>query len=98
VSLNKNGKWLINCNVDGTKTLNDDDIQGQLVYDGVAQSGLIRMGTASTIFLRSTGSRSWIINVTGQPKTAKLQAKKVTGTGTSYVDTNTNIVAVYLST
>jgi hypothetical protein len=98
VSLNKNGKWLINCNLDGTKTINDDDIQGQLVYDGTAQSGLIRMGAASATFLRSTGSRSWIVTVTGQPKTAKLQAKKVTGTGTSYVDTNTNIVAVYLST
>lgn len=98
VSLNKNGKWLILGNIDGTKTLNDDDIQGQLVYDGTAQTGLIRMGAASTVFLRSTGTRSWILSVTGQPKTAKLQAKKVTGTGTSYVDTNSNIVAIYLST
>lgn len=98
VSLNKNGKWLIIGNIDGTKTLNDDDIQAQLVYDGTAQTGLIRMGAASTVFLRSTGSRSWILSVTGQPKTAKLQAKKVTGTGTSYVDTNSNIVAIYLST
>lgn len=98
VSLNKNGKWLIIGNIDGTKTLNDDDIQGQLVYDGTAQTGLIRMGAASTVFLRSTGTRSWILSVTGQPKTAKLQAKKVTGTGTSYVDTNSNIVAIYLST
>lgn len=98
VSLNKNGKWLIIGNIDGTKTLNDDDIQGQLVYDGTAQTGLIRMGAASTVFLRSTGTRSWILSVTGQPKTAKLQAKKVLGTGTSYVDTNSNIVAIYLST
>ena len=98
VSLNKNGKWLIIGNIDGTKELNDDEIQGQLVYDGTAQTGIIRMGASSVTYLRSTGTRSWILSVTGQPKTAKLQAKKVLGTGTSYVDTNSNIVAIYLST
>lgn len=99
VSLNKNGTWLIICTVVGSKELNDDEIQGQLVYDSVAQSGIIRMAASSANFLRTTGTRSWVVSVTGQPKTAKLQCKKNAGTGTSTVDiTNCNIMAVFLTT
>jgi len=98
VNLDKDGKWLVTCCVVGSKEINDDEIQGQLVFDGVAQSGLIRMAASSANFLRSTGSRSWVVTVASQPKVAKLQCKKNAGTGGSSVDiTNTNIVAVYLT-
>ena len=98
VSLNKNGTWLVICTIVGSKEINDDEIQGQLVYDGTAQSGIIRMAASTANFIRTTGTRSWPIAVTGQPKTAKIQVKKNAGTGTSSVDaTNSNIVAVYLT-
>ena len=98
VSLNKDGTWLVTCTIVGSKELNDDEIQGQLVYDSVVQSGIIRMAASSANFIRTTGTRSWVITVSGQPKTAKIQVKKNAGTGTSSVDaTNSNIVAVYLT-
>ena len=98
VSLNKDGTWLVICTIVGSKEINDDEIQGQLVYDGTAQSGIIRMAASTANFIRTTGTRSWPIAVTGQPKTAKIQVKKNAGTGTSSVDaTNSNIVAVYLT-
>jgi hypothetical protein len=98
VSLDKDGTWLVICTVVGSKEINDDEIQGQLVYDGTAQSGIIRMAASTANFIRTTGTRSWPIVVTGQPKTAKIQVKKNAGTGTSSVDaTNSNIVAVYLT-
>lgn len=98
VSLDKDGTWLVTCTIVGSKELNDDEIQGQLVYDSVVQSGIIRMAASSVVFIRTTGTRSWIITVSGQPKTAKIQVKKNAGTGTSSVDaTNSNIVAVYLT-
>jgi hypothetical protein len=99
VNLNKNGTWLILGNFVGRKEVNDDEIQGQLVYDGTAQSGIVRMGINSATVITCTGSRSWIVTVTSQPKTAKLQARKATGTGFSTVETiNSNIVAVFLTT
>lgn len=99
VTLNKNGTWLITANIVGSKELNDDEIQAQYVYDGSAVSGIIRMAASSATFMRSTGSRSWIQSVTSQPKVAKLQVKKNSGTGFSTVDaTNSNITAVFLAT
>jgi hypothetical protein len=98
-SLSANGTWLITANIVGSKELNDDEIQAQYVYDGSAVSGIIRMAASSATFIRSTGSRSWIQSVTSQPKVAKLQVKKNSGTGSSTVDaTNSNITAVFLAT
>lgn len=99
VNLDKDGTWLIVGTVVVNKDFNDDIIEAQLVYDSIAQSGIIRMGFDPAYELIATGTRSWVVTVIGQPKTAKLQGRKVSGTGSSFLDaTNSNIVAVYLST
>lgn len=97
LSLNVNGYWLVIGSFQTYKDLADDEVQGQLVFDGSAQSGITRSGAATTNSLRAMSTRSWVVNVTSQPKTAKLQAKKNAGAGTSTSDiTNTNITAIYL--
>lgn len=97
LSLNVNGYWLVTGMFLTYKDINDDECQGQLLFDGSAQTGITRSGAATTNSLRAMSTRQWVVNVTSQPKTAKLQAKKNAGTGTSTSDiTNTAIKAVYL--
>lgn len=98
VSLNKDGKWLIIANMTGTKDVNDSEVQGQLVYDGTAQLGILRIAAPSAASITTGTCRSWVVTVTSQPKTAKIQVCKLSGTGASTVDAvNSNIVAVYLT-
>lgn len=96
-NLDKNGDWLVIGNFQFYKDINDDECQGQLLYDGSPQSGIVRFGAATTNSVRGMATRSWVVTVSGQPKSITLQAKKNAGVGTSTSDiTNTNLTAVFL--
>lgn len=96
-NLDKDGDWLVIGNFQFYKDINDDECQGQLLYNGTPQSGIVRFGAATTNSVRGMATRSWVVTVSGQPKSITLQAKKNAGTGTSTSDiTNTNLTAVFL--
>jgi len=99
LSLNQDGKWLVIGNFQFYKDANDNDCQGQLMFDGVAQLGGVRLDAVTADTARSMQTRCWVISFSGGPKTAKLRGRKASGAGTSTSESvNTSITAVYLST
>jgi hypothetical protein len=83
VSLDKNGYWLVTASFN-FENIADDGVPllGHLNFDGVTQTAqAIHVGHANGH--RTSAMQQWRLLVTAQPKTAKLRAKKMTGTGTS---------------
>jgi len=99
LSLNVDGFWLVIGQFQFYKDINDDECQGVLVFDGTTQIGGVRLGCSTAAYTRGMQTRAWIVGYSGGPKTAKLQAKKVSGTGASTSENlNTSITAIYLYT
>lgn len=97
LNLNIDGYWLVMANVLFLKGSTDTECSCQLVFDGVAQSGITGISPPTATTYTGMASRQWVVQVTSQPKVAKLQCKKTSGGGTSQsIITNTNIIAVYL--
>jgi hypothetical protein len=94
ITLDTDGTWLIMATASAYV---DSTAQGtlvQLVYDGTAQTSIIRIDTTSAAVLANI-SGQWIVAHTGS-KVAKLQARNVNGTSGVIKGTDTRITAVWL--
>lgn len=104
VDLNRDGKWLVLGNVNFWRVSGDNtELSAQLVVDGTAVSPPIGVqfnpGTTDTFTVGFQAAGSWVVTVSSQPKTAKVQAIKASGSGSSVVQSaRSNLVAVWLST
>jgi hypothetical protein len=92
LSLDRDGEWEIIGVFAGFKTQNDSQIGGRLDYDGTAQPGIAVYGLNILNDGFYTITNTWIVTVSGQPKTAKLQATKI-GTGTSWVQLTDSVIS-----
>lgn len=99
LSLNVDGYWLVIGTWLFVKATSDDECVGQLLLDGSAQTGFAGIAAPSADTITASATRVWVVQVTSQPKVAKLQAKKNSGAGASQsVINSTNITAVFLRT
>ena len=98
LSLDRDGVWAIFANFAFYKAINDDECLGQLDFNGTPQTGYARGPGVDTLDdVRAMSSQCWTVTVSAQPNTAKLQAKKNAGTGSSTSDTNnTTILAIFI--
>jgi hypothetical protein len=96
LSLDRDGDWEIIGVFVGFKSQNDSQVGGRLDNDGTAEPGIATYGLNILYDGYYTITNTWIITISGQPKTVKLQATKI-GTGTSWVQlTDTVISAKFL--
>ena len=99
VSLDRDGYWVV-IGVFQFRTNNDQqELHGRLNYDSAGQSPYAVWLSTTTLLHSVTVTQVWPITVTGQPKTAKLQAatNQVGGSNASVVATNTRILAFWMS-
>lgn len=98
LTLDQDGVWAIIGNFAFYKAINDDECLGQLDFEGTAQTGYARgPGVDVLDDVRAMSSQCWTVTVSAQPNTAKLQAKKNAGTGSSTSDANnTTIMAIFI--
>lgn len=91
VTATRGGTWLIGISVNFGQNALDTNMSAQLVVAGSAQSNPITLfaTTASTL----VGFRQWVITGVTNGDVIKLQAKKNSGSGSSSLGSQTNIVA-----
>ena len=92
LSLDRDGVWEVIGVFAGFKTMNDSRVEGRLLNDGSAEPGVAVYGLNILYDGYYTITNTWIISITGQPKTVKLQALKV-GTGTSWVQLTDSVIS-----
>jgi len=92
LSLDRDGDWEIIGVFVGFKTINDSQVGGRLDNDGTAEPGVATFGLNILYDGYYTITNTWIISISGQPKTVKLQGTKI-GTGTSWMQLTDSVIS-----